>query len=103
MIHPKPKTLRNRKYLDWLCTQRCIITNCIPTEPHHIKLFGGGGMGIKPPDTDAIPVLHHVHHNIHQHGEYSIFYYYWGTGREETRLRLQGVCDRLWKRFKNEN
>ncbi len=71
---PKPVTLRNRRYLDWLRTQPCIVTGMYGNEfnavdPAHIRANGSGGMGVKPADDLALPLLHSEHVRQHQIGE----------------------------------
>lgn len=71
----KQPILRDRKYLDWLRTQPCIVTGLCGTEheavdPAHI---GTLGKGIKSPDDEALPLLHSMHLVAHQHGEISMF------------------------------
>lgn len=66
--------LRNRKYLDWLREQRCIISGMVGNDnegidPMHI---GTAGKGIKAPDNEAIPVRHWLHVEGHQNGEISM-------------------------------
>jgi hypothetical protein len=66
--------LRDRKYLDWLRTQRCILTGQYGTEseavdPCHI---GTAGKGLKSPDNEALPILHRYHQRMHDQGEMTI-------------------------------
>lgn len=65
------KTYRNRKYLDYLRTQRCIFTGSYGTDaeavdPAHV---GTAGKGLKSPDSEALPVLHSIHQEMHSRGE----------------------------------
>lgn len=58
--------VRDRKYLDWLRTQPCLLTGRIATQldavdPMHI---GTAGKGLKS-DDEAIPVLHSLHMEGH--------------------------------------
>jgi hypothetical protein len=71
----KQPILRDRKYLDWLRRQTCIVTGLRGSEhdavdPAHI---GTLGKGIKSPDDEALPLLHSMHAEAHQHGEISMF------------------------------
>ncbi|MEC9345529.1 MAG: hypothetical protein VYB54_04830 [Pseudomonadota bacterium] len=68
------KTLRDRKYLDHLRSEPCVFTGFRGTEyetvdPAHI---GTGGKGIKGPDSEALPVLHSIHAEMHQRGEMTV-------------------------------
>jgi hypothetical protein len=63
--------IRDRKYLDWLKTQRCILTGFFGSDfdavdPAHI---GTAGKGLKSPDNEALPILHSLHVEAHQKGE----------------------------------
>lgn len=60
--------IRDRKYLDWLHTQRCIITGLHSEliDPMHL---GTRGKGLKSSDDEALPVHHNLHLEAHQKGE----------------------------------
>jgi hypothetical protein len=65
--------LRDRKYLDWLRTQRCILCGLHGhdydvVDPCHI---GTAGKGIKSPDNEALPIRHMFHQEMHSKGEIS--------------------------------
>ena len=66
-FNPQPKDyyLRDQGYLDWLKGQPPLILGRGDTVYHHIKLFGRGGTGIKPPDDDCIPISDSIHQRIH--------------------------------------
>lgn len=54
---------RDRKYLDWLQTQHCVITWSRTSEyetvdPAHI---GTAGRGLKSHDFECLPLIHHKH------------------------------------------
>jgi hypothetical protein len=73
MITPVPKlgVVRDRRYLDSLRDERCILTGQFATQgdaviPMHI---GTLGKGIKRSDDEALPVLDSLHKEGHQHGE----------------------------------
>ena len=57
--------LRDRRYLDWLRTQRCLICGVTPSDPAHI---GTSGTGIKSPDNHVIPLCHRHHAESHSVG-----------------------------------
>lgn len=71
----KTAVLRDRKYLDWLRTQPCILSGRSgdgneTVDPMHI---GTAGVSMKSPDNEALPVLHSYHANEgHQSGEVSM-------------------------------
>lgn len=69
------RCLRDRKYLDHLRTERCLITGQYGDEsdavdPMHI---GTAGKGLKSPDNEALPIKHSLHVMAHQNGEISMF------------------------------
>ena len=61
--------IRDRKYLDLVRGEPCIITGETPCDPAHIRYGLGGGMGLKPPDNRVLPVVHQLHQRQHQIGE----------------------------------
>lgn len=72
---PKMNVVRDRKYLDWLHTQPCIITGQYGNEhetidPAHI---GALGTGIKRSDAEVLPVLHRFHGAGHNGGEVTMW------------------------------
>lgn len=58
---PKIVPVRDRKWLDHLRTQPCIVTGQYETEPAHLRLLGSGGMGLKPSDSRAVPLHWRLH------------------------------------------
>ncbi len=73
-VQQKQPPLRDRRYLNYLRTQRCVLTGRLATEdekvdPAHI---GTSGKGIKSPDDEALPITHSVHRAMHQGGEMTI-------------------------------
>lgn len=61
--------IRDRKYLDWVREQPCIVTGASPCDPAHIRWGLGGGMGLKPDDSRVLPLVHQLHQEQHQIGE----------------------------------
>ena len=74
----KPKTYRNRKYLDWVATQRCLAMGWKPdpdnketwNDPCH---FGPRGVGLKTDDYRTIPLRNKKHLAGHARGEKTLF------------------------------
>jgi len=71
LLLPKDIVIRDRKYLDYLKTQSCLLTGFSATEdmavdPMHI---GTAGKGFKSSDDEAIPVVHYLHQQGHNGGE----------------------------------
>lgn len=58
---------RNRKYLSWIATQLCAVCRQRGSQAHHEPL-GEAGMGIKAPDTHAIPLCPICHYERHLFG-----------------------------------
>lgn len=95
----KEPIVRDQEYLDWLKTQRCLITGRYGTEwesvdPAHI---GTLGKGIKRGDDEVLPVLHRFHHHGHGSGEISMF-------REQLpdailRLALRAYARELYREY----
>ena len=93
---PKEKRWRSKAYLKWLEKQVPIMGGTGDTIYHHIKMFGGGGMRIKPPDDHCIPIPSSVHEYIHQHGEKSVLFGTYGYTKEH----LRSICReyrKLWE------
>lgn len=73
MKYASRQRVSDRAYLDFLRTERCIMTGQFahdqdPVEPVHI---GTRGRGIKT-DDEALPMLHSLHAKGHQSGEVSM-------------------------------
>ena len=73
MMIPKRPPVRDRKWLDHLRTERCLVTgrHAQPNDavdPCHV---GSMGKSLKSPDNEAIPMLHSLHIQCHQEGEIS--------------------------------
>lgn len=94
--------VRDRKYLDWLRDQPCLLTGRRATEqdavdPVHIGTFG---KAIKT-DDEAIPVLHSLHSEGHSGGEISMF----RAHAPDWLLRdaLRAYARELYRGWKNDN
>lgn len=63
MTNWKPKTLRNKKYLQFIREQKCCVPQCpiIGCDPHHVKTKGKSGMGIKGSDIRTVPLCRKHH------------------------------------------
>ena len=58
---------RSKKYLAYIKSKPCLICGSTATEPHHEPL-GKAGMGIKAPDSHAVPLCHEHHVLRHSRG-----------------------------------
>ena len=99
----KTSILRDRKYLDWLKTQPCIITGHYATEwsaidPAHV---GTAGKGIKSPDNEALPLRHDLHANSHTMGEMS--FYRRHLPDDVLRAALRAYARELYQKYKESN
>lgn len=66
---PKPKTIRDKKYLSFIKSLRCCVCGFKPmSDPHHVPEKGHGAKGMKCSDYRAIPLCHLHHTEYHQHG-----------------------------------
>ena len=61
--------VRDRKWLDHVREMNCMICNATPCDPAHIRVGGGGGIGMKPHDNHVVPLCHEHHREQHQIGE----------------------------------
>lgn len=62
----KPKRWKNKKYLEWVRQQPCVICGR-QAEPHHVKGVGGlSGAGLKAPDWATMPLCHDHHMEMHR-------------------------------------
>lgn len=71
----KQPIVRDQRWLDYLKTQRCLITGEFGTEyesvdPAHV---GTLGRGIKSPDDEVLPILHRYHVMQPQMGELTMW------------------------------
>jgi len=92
MIRPdnKKKTLRDKGYLVWLSEQPPLVMGFGDTVAHHLKIFKSGSMGMKPPDTDCIPLADSTHRDVHQYGERRVLFERYGFTEKDLRV----ICDR---------
>lgn len=65
--------IRDRKYLDWLRTQPCLVSGVHGTDFEAVEAahIGTRGKAIKSSDDEAIPLLHSIHARCHAKGEVS--------------------------------
>ena len=74
-VRQRQPRVQDRKYLDYLRTQPCIVTGHsgsadLPlVEPAHLRLLGAGGMGLKPSDARTLPLYWELHRRQSTEGE----------------------------------
>jgi len=87
------------KYVDWLKTQPCCNPRCKgfggDVVPAHQRILGRGGVGMKPPDEDALPLCVRCHHEEHR-GAVT----FWGCkDKAETKEFVRKLCDKHIRRY----
>jgi len=98
-FHPDPKLKPkliptvSKKYREWIKKQECCGPDCPggcgDIVPAHMRILGRGGMGIKPPDSDLLP-LGVFCHALEHSGSVS----FWGMGtKAATKKYVQKLCD----------
>ncbi len=95
--NPKLNLLRDRKYLDWVRTQACLIEgrNDGTVEPAHI---GTAGKGVKSSDDEVIPLSHRHHAKAHSVGEVRYLFDYLPIPILRKMLRL--YARELYRQYK---
>lgn len=73
MMLPKSQPIRDRKYLDWVRTQPCLVTGRADVEPAHLRLLGEGGVGMKPGDNLVLPLHYEIHRRQSSEGEGAVW------------------------------
>ena len=97
---PKPKTIKNPKYLLWLRTQPCVVCkqyandnmDVVPAHKH------GGGVAMKTDDTLALPLCkaHHTDDDISDHKDHALL---WGTIWHRDKKTRNDLCEEHWERY----
>ncbi len=63
---------KNHEYLEWIREQPCIVCQG-QSEPHHVRIDGNAGMGIKPDDEFSLPLCRDHHTESHALGRKSFW------------------------------
>jgi len=58
---PKPRKIKDRGYLDWLKTQKCVMCRSLADDPHHLPRVNTSR---RSNDHDTIPVCRRCHDHI---------------------------------------
>ena len=108
MICPKPKPLRDPKYLAWLRTLPCAVCGRGPCEAAHQRLIGGG-VASKPGDDCALSCCFDCHRVV-EHGINGGVLTLWNTkswlhfeDKHQLREHLQVLCVASYTKFKTGN
>lgn len=97
LMLPKTPVVHDRKYLDWIREQPCVLSGQSPSDPAHIRIGGGGGMGMKPSDDRVLPLAHHLHAEQHQVGELT----FWRDAfAMNDRLLIEAIIAMAEKRYR---
>ena len=68
------KTPRSPRYLNWIRSHNCVVTQTqTDIQAHHVRLFGDGGVGLKPSDFRTVPLCAAQHAALHNMGEKSFW------------------------------
>ena len=88
---------QDKKYLAWIREQPCARCGQVaPSEPAHQRCLGNCGVGIKPPDRDALPLCRGCHSLEHSMGGPWL----WGeTEKEKAREKVRALCREYLKRY----
>lgn len=77
----KVKPWRSPKYMKWISSLECCITDAPgPNDPHHSNEPGHGTMGGKCSDARCLPLAHWLHQEV-ERGE-AEFWEFWGKDPE---------------------
>lgn len=91
----------HKKYKEWIKKQPCCNPecpgNCGQIVAAHQRILGRGGIALKPPDFDLLPLGVDCHAKEHD-GAVT----FWGQGNKpDTKDFVQGLCDDHYTRYKN--
>ncbi len=90
----------NKKYREWIRTLHCCVCGSFaPSTFAHQRILGNGGMGMKPPDLDGLPMCHDCH-MVGEHGQGVISL--WKTKRPELWVKKQEDADPLHGKLFNK-
>jgi hypothetical protein len=89
----------NRKYLNWLKSQPCVVCNRVPCDPAH-QPSPWNGVGMKSPDTYCLPLCRECHEKEHRTGHDT----FWATvfnepGTYFIKLMIRDMCLAHFTRF----
>ena len=73
---PKQKTLRSPRYRAWIRKQPCAACGNPKSQHHHEPIKHGGGVGMKGPDDQALPLCQRCHYERHKIGRKTFYQIY---------------------------
>jgi len=100
---PKNKPSRDRKFLDWLREQPCLVTgrygnpDIETVDPAHFRWGTNGGTSMKPSDYFANPLIHSEHDKQGRVGEEA---YWLDVVNKNPRILQEFIAHALrWRYF----
>lgn len=102
---PKEKTWRSPAYLAWIRKQPCAkCGHPGPCEAHHERYLGNGGTGLKPPDSEALPLCKSSFDREGCHNEYDRVgpETFWGGKGYSLKIKLFQACMEHLDRWRKE-
>ena len=61
---------KNDEYLDFIRSMPCCVTGVMGSVvAHHVRSLGSAGIGVKPTDYLAVPLVAEIHMKLHNVGE----------------------------------
>jgi hypothetical protein len=73
--------IRSKKHLGFVASLPCVLCG-EKSIAAHIRIGGGGGMGLKPHDSHTVPLCHLHHSKQHNEGERT----FWGDVQKAINL-----------------
>jgi hypothetical protein len=64
----EPKRLRDKAYLKFVASQRCLVCGSQPSDPHHLRFVQLRAIGLKVSDEFTVPLCRGHHRQLHQAG-----------------------------------
>lgn len=62
----KQKRIRDRAHLDFIKTLFCCVCGASPCDPAHIRIGTICGVGLKPNDSECVPLCRPCHEESHK-------------------------------------
>jgi hypothetical protein len=65
----KPRRVRNKRHLEYVARQPCLVCGRRPSDPHHIRFAQPSALGRKVSDEFTVPLCRTHHRELHQVGD----------------------------------